>query len=46
LVEYKGGNGSRGFDVDVDITNLPARREALEVLSRPAAELHARAKRH
>jgi hypothetical protein len=29
LVEYKGGNGGHGFDVDIDVTNLPSRREAL-----------------
>jgi hypothetical protein len=45
LVEYKGGNGGQGFDVDVDVTNLPSRREAVGELSRPAAGLHARAKR-
>jgi hypothetical protein len=45
LVEYKGGNGGHGFEVDVDVTNLPARAEALEELSRSAGGVHARAKR-
>jgi hypothetical protein len=45
LVKYKSGNGEQGFDLDIDISNLPARREALEELSRPAAGVHARAKR-
>jgi hypothetical protein len=45
LVEYKGRNGGQGFDVDIDVTSLPSRREAVEELSRPAAGAHARAKR-
>ena len=44
LLTYGGVRGSHDFNLDIDVTNLPLRREALEEVCRPVPGVHGRAK--
>lgn len=40
LLSYSGGNGRHDFDLNIDVSNVPERADALKKISRPVAGVY------